>query len=222
MVGAQMKVGVVAHEKRTAMAYNVFERAGADFMHVDNGTLGCTENHRHVWASLCDMAHDDEWLIVVEDDALVVDGFRAQAAMALASLPGDVDVVSFYLGKMRPQAWQEFFKQAVHQANTADACWITSDTALHAVCLAIRNRELVQTMLICTENFHRPIDERITLWCRQFGHKSAYSQPSLVDHADVDTVVEGRPGRAVEERGRKAWRVGTRARWTSRSVRLRP
>ena len=204
------------------MAYNVFESVEADFMHIDNGSLGCAENHRHVWKSLCDKANDDEWIIVIEDDAIPVEQFRCHARSALASVPDDVDVVSFYLGQTRPEAWQEFVRQAVTQADSQNACWITSDTALHAVCIAIRNRELVQTMLICTEKFHRPPDERITLWCRQFGHESAYSMPSLVDHADGDTVIEGRPGRVRNERGRVAWQVGTRDRWQPTSVRLRP
>ena len=30
----------------------------------------------------------------------------------------------------------------------------------------------------------RPIDERITMWCRMFGHPVAYAWPSLLDHDD--------------------------------------
>lgn len=217
-----MKVGVVAHEARIEQAYNVFERTRADFMHVDNGSLGCTNNHRHVWNALCDKANDDEWIVVVEDDAVVSITFREQAGMALAKVPDGVDVVSFYLGRARPEAWQGFIEQAVAQADSQRAHWILSETALHAVCLAIRNRELVQTMLACTESYRLPIDQRITLWCKQFGHTSAYSHPSLVDHLDGDTVIEGRPGRLARERGRVAWRVGTRDRWTGASIRLRP
>lgn len=217
-----IRIGVVAHEKRIWQAYNIFDTVEADFMHIDNGSMGCTENHRHVWKSLCDMANEDDFLIVIEDDAVVAPWFREQAEMALDAVPDDVDVVSFYLGRLRPQAWQPFIEQALAQADSTDACWITSSSAIHAVCLAIRNRELAETMLICTEPFRHPIDERITLWCRQFGHKSAYSVPSLVDHADEEPIITGRPGRSSTERGRVAWRVGTRHRWMPRSVMMRP
>ena len=218
----RLRIGVVAHEARIWQAYNVFDTVEADFMHIDNGSLGCTDNHRHVWKSLCDMATEDEFLLVIEDDAVVTKDFRIQAEMALAAVPDDVDVVSFYLGKARPEAWQGFIQQALTRADQDDACWLISDSSIHAVCLAIRNRELVQTMLICTQPFRHPIDERITVWCRQFGHTSAYSVPSLVDHTEGQPVVAGRPGRFLDERGRVAWRVGTRDRWTSRAIMLRP
>lgn len=217
-----MKIGIVAHENRKAMALKLFGRVGADFIHVDNGNLGCDESHRLVWEQTAAMADDDEWIIVLEDDAVPVSNFRQQARWALASVPGDVEVVSFYLGQMRPTHWQPFIRQAVAQANSDNACWILSDTALHAVAIAIRSRDTASMMLRRTASYERPIDERITLWLRQFGHASAYSWPSLCDHADEDPVIEKRHDGAPRERGRVAWQVGSRDHWTARSVRLRP
>lgn len=220
-----MKIGIVAHEARARQAFNLFNRVGADFIHVDSAVnpIGCAANHRHVWNALCDITTDeDEWLMVMEDDAVPCRTFREQARWALAAAPEDVDVVSFYLGQMRPTAWQDFVRQAVAQADSERACWITSDTTLHAVCIAIRNKDLAGRMLKLTENVARPPDERISFWCRQFGHKSAYSHPSLVDHRDEDSVIPGR-GRHPQERGRVAWSFGmTRDYWTARSVALRP
>jgi GR25 family glycosyltransferase involved in LPS biosynthesis len=221
-VGAQVKIGIAAHEKRIGMAYNLFHEVDADFINVDNGSLGCEGCHRRVWEQTAAIADDDEWIIVMEDDAVPVENFRQQAEQALAVTPAGTDVVSFYLGQMRPSAWQQFVRQAVAQADSSKACWITSDTALHAVALAIRNKHVVAQMLSRTAESTRPIDERITLWCRQFGHASAYTWPSLVDHRDEDPVIVRRADGAPRERGRVAWQVGRRDLWTARSVKLRP
>lgn len=216
-----MLIGIVAHEKRMGMAYNLFHEVQADYIQVDNGTLGCEGCHRRVWRQTAELAADDEWIIVMEDDALPVDNFRQQAQQALDAVPDNVDVVSFYLGQMRPSHWQPFIRQAVAQADSSKACWITSDTTLHAVCVAIRNKDVVAQMLRQTAKYSRPADERISLWCRQFGHNTAYSWPSLVDHRDEDPVITRRQDGLPRERGRVAWQVGTRDRWTAKAVKLR-
>ena len=130
------------------------------------------------------MASDDEWITVCEDDAIPVPHFNIQAQAALDNTPRNVNVVSFYMGRMRPQAWQPRMKNAVAQADRRNINWITSNTTLHAVCLAIRGPRPVNHMLDTTATLVRPIDERITMWCRRFGHTTAYSHPSLVEHAD--------------------------------------
>ena len=201
-------------------ATNLFHEIRADRIFFDDGTLGCEGNHRTAWAWLASVADDDDQLVVLEDDALPCNDFRAQLDAALAKAP--VDVVSLYLGKARPIQWQNFVKQAVWQANHDDACWIVSNATLHAVGIAIRGPDLVESMLNRTSQYARPIDERITMWCRQFGHDVGYCWPSLVDHDDdLPTTVVHRDGKP-RERGRVAWKVGTRDRWTRRAVRLRP
>jgi hypothetical protein len=48
-----------------------------------------------------------------------------------------------------------------------------------------------------------------------------YTWPSLVDHADVPSAIAFPTDGEVRERGRVAWKVGTRDRWTRRSVELK-
>lgn len=214
------KIGIVAHQSRTGKAHNLFHEIEADRIFFDDGTLGCEGNHRTAWAWLASVADDDDQLVVLEDDALPCNDFREQLDAALAKAP--VDVVSLYLGRSRPVQWQNFVKQAVWQADHDDACWIIGNATLHAVGIAIRGPDLVESMLNRTSQYNRPIDERITMWCRQFGHDVGYCWPSLVDHDDdLPTTVVHRDGKRREP-GRVAWKVGTRDRWTPRAVRLCP
>lgn len=214
------RIGIVAHESRMGKAHNLFHEIGADRIFPDDGSLGCEGNHRWAWAELSRVASDSEWIVVIEDDALPCNDFREQLDACLRSAP--VDVVSLYLGKGRPKQWMDFVRQAVCQADSEDACWITGNAMLHAVGVAIRGPELVDSFLNRSSQYTRPIDERITMWCRQFGNDVGYCWPSLLDHDDdLPTTVAHRDGQP-RERGRVAWSMGTRSRWTPRAVRLRP
>jgi GR25 family glycosyltransferase involved in LPS biosynthesis len=215
-----VKVGIVSHESRMMRATNLFHEIEADQIFTDDGTLGCEGNHRRAWAELARNARVSQWIVVMEDDAIPCEDFNAQVEAALDVCP--VDVASFYLGRSRPIAWQTFIEPAVARADSEHACWITSDATIHAVCIAIRGPELVEMMLNRTSKHIRPIDQRISFWCRQFGHETAYSWPSLVDHDDdlPSTIVQRADGEE-REKGRVAWRFGTRDRWTSRSIKLR-
>lgn len=202
-------------------ATNLFHEIRADRIFTDDGTLGCEGNHRMAWGWLASIADDDDFLVVVEDDAIPCDEFREQLSAALDVCP--TNVASLYLGRLRPVAWQDFIRQAVAQADSENACWITSDAVIHAVCLAIRGPDRVEAMLNWTSKHYRPIDQRISAWCRQFGHETAYSFPSLIEHDDdLPTTVVERADREEREKGRVAWRFGSRDRWTSKSIKLRP
>jgi hypothetical protein len=200
-------------------ANNLFHEIAADRIFIDDGTLGGPGNHRWAWAELACTASESEWIVVIEDDALPCNDFREQLDSALDVCP--VDIASFYLGKCRPKPWMPFVEQAVARALSEQACWITSDAVIHAVCVAIRGPELVESMLNRTSKHFRPIDERISFWCRQFGHETCYSFPSLVDHDDDLPTTVVHPDREEREKGRVAWRFGSRDRWTSKSIKLR-
>ncbi len=115
-------IGVVAHTSRLDRAKELQQKVKAEFISIDDGTLGCNRNHHHVWNQL---SHSPtHWALVLEDDALPVDRFRAQAAAALGAAP--TPIVSLYLGTSRPASWQYSIRQAVTRADRVDACWITS------------------------------------------------------------------------------------------------
>ena len=201
-------VGVVGHTSRVSEAKLLARMVCADFVSVDNGVMGCDANHVAVQQHLAALPGD--WAVVLEDDAVVVAGFRVQLAAALEVAPEPV--VSLYLGRQRPPQYQRQVVQAVGRANLVDANWIVGRRMLHAVGYAIRC-DVLGSLL----DFDPPLpsDERLSAWC----DRVAYCWPSLVDHADLPTVVAHPDGQARPP-GRVAYRVGGRDAWNDTSVDL--
>jgi len=203
-------IGVVAHTSRHQQAHTLSDTVNADYLSVDDGTLGCEANHHDVQASLADLP--TTWSVVLEDDAEPMPGFIEQLHQALPMSPSPI--VSFYLGRRRPPQWQNRILTAIGEAANTDSPWIVSTHLLHAVAYAIRTSLLPS--LLAHESTH-PIDEHIGDWARRHGNTVAYTVPSLVDHADLPTIVKHRDGQPRRP-GRRAWTVGSRESWSSRAV----
>jgi hypothetical protein len=206
------RIGIVAHTSRSTQAKQLGRQVKSDFVSIDNGVMGCDENHYTVQRHLA--ALPSTWSIILEDDAVPVNDFRAQAEQALIMAPSPI--VSFYLGRRRPPHWQGRIGNAVAQATHDQATWIVGTHLLHAVGYAIRT-ELLPSLL--DHHSPRPSDEHITGWAQRFGHTISYTWPSLVDHADVPTIVE-HPDGQPRPAGRKAWHTGSREHWTTKAVTL--
>lgn len=209
-------IGIVAHVSRADKAHELMDAAGAAYMSLDNGNLGCGGNHRKVWRHLAKRhAAHAEWLLVLEDDAIPVDGFNQQLEQALAV--ARAPVVSLYLGRKRPPHLQFMIEPAIKRADDADASWIVSRQLLHAVGLAVRSN-IVEDML-ATIDEELPIDEAIHTWANKRRYRIGYSHPSLVDHADGETLLKHRDGQQREP-GRVAWTCGSRETWTHEYVEM--
>jgi hypothetical protein len=206
-----ISTAVVAHEARIVAATELAHALGA-VITVDDGSLGAEANHLIAWEATG--TAESEWSLVVEDDALPVPGFLEQAEQALAVAP--TPIVSFYLGKTKPKAWQHRIAQAVAHADMADAHWIDTHYLLHAVAVAMRT-ELREDWLATAPTLDFPIDQRLSEWARMRGHRIAYTLPSLVEHADWPTLVQHRD-RQPRTEARIAWRTGTRDSWNRITV----
>lgn len=208
--------GVVAHRARRAAALDLADRLGA-YLSVDDGTLGGAANHRHVWEVLVDAPA--RWVCVLEDDAVPVAGFAEQLEAALAVAPSPV--VSLYLGTSRPPRVQVRIENALRRADQSGACWITATAMLHAVGVCLRT-DLVADMLTCTRTAaaRTPADERFTPWLRRRRLCVAHTVPSLVEHADWPTTIDHHADGQPRTEPRRAWRAGSRVRWTGLTVRL--
>lgn len=207
-----MKIAIVAHEERAAMAEALMEQTGASFISWDDGTKGAEQNHKAAWA--WHHQHTDGWALVLEDDALPVEGFLRQASAALSEAP--TQVVSFYLGQSRPPQWQPKIQDAIAKADVNDAHWIIATHLIHAVAVAVKS-ELIPSMLNWVNQTPLPIDEAISHWARAHHKAISYTHPSLVDHADGHTLIKHRD-KLPREAGRIAWRTGSHKHWTDNRV----
>ena len=208
------EIGVVAHTSRASIARLLACQVGARFVAIDNGLLGCDGNHLAVLHHLAGMGAD--WSVVLEDDAVPVDGFADQLRMVLESAPSGVAVCSLYLGRQRPPQFQALIAARVRDAEAVEAHWLTSSRLLHAVGYAIRT-DLIPGLLDFDSRL--PIDERIGAHVRELSVHVGYCWPSLVDHADMPTLVDHPDGKPRPP-GRTAWRTGTRAAWSDVSIEL--
>ena len=110
-----LNIGIVAHTSRSTQAKALARTVHADFVSIDNGMFGCDDNHDHVMHHLAGLP--STWSVVLEDDAIPVDGLRAQLDAALPLSPAPI--VSLYLGQLRPPQHQADIRAAVEAAEGA-------------------------------------------------------------------------------------------------------
>lgn len=205
-----LSVAIMAHPRRTLAAQRLAAATGAQI----------------VWDE-----HDDEWHtgaraiaaydpaathhLVLQDDAVPIDGFLDHAAAALEHRPDDL--VSFYLGTSRPPQWQAAVDDACMRAEDAGAAWIAARELLHGVAIAIPTAEIPDLLTWC-EPFNVPYDQRIGMyWRRVLERPVLYTWPSLVDHDDTRSLVQhpdGAPRTAI----RRARLLGTPGDWHTATV----
>lgn len=175
--------------------------------------MGCDDNHDLVQHHLA--ALPATWAVVLEDDAVPIPDFRRQLTQALPMAPSPI--VSLYLGQSRPPWAQQGVQAAIDQAEAEHADWIVGTQLLHAVGYAIKTE-----LLPALSNFLSPwpIDQHVTCFAQAHGHLVSYAFPSLVDHADGQTLFT-HPDGQPRPPGRVAWKTSPHEHWTSRSVPLR-
>lgn len=207
------RIAVVAHIRRADAAQELCDNINAEYMTMDDGTLGCRDNHLKAWEYLADSP--EPWGVVLEDDALPTPNFNSQLHAALKVSP--TPLVSLYLGKGRPPQWQQRILHATLTADNEHAAWITATRLLYGVAVCIRT-ELIPSMLDHVKHSTPPIDNAIRDWAHTNDHHIAFTWPSLVDHADGPTLVTHHDGPRDEPR--KAWRTGVRDTWNSKQVQI--
>jgi len=200
MVEAQVAFSVVAHASRLERAEDLAERLGATLC-VDEGAVGPNANHDAAWA----MAPSARWTVVLEDDAVLADGFEDFIPQLLTQLPWR-GAVSLYLGTERPPQIQASVATALRRADVGGAGWLRSRRAWWGVALALRS-DMVPDMLGFVAKSSAPYDERFSQWLLARRIPCWYPVPSPVDHADLPTLIQHRDG-APRDRPRVAWRHG--------------
>ncbi|AEL98447.1 glycosyltransferase [Mycobacterium phage LinStu] len=207
-----INIAVVACQGRQKRAENLAQAVRAEFVAIDNGSLGPGNNHDVAWRWLDESG--GTWSVVLEDDAIPVAHFRDQLESVLKVAPSPI--VSLYLGRSRPPHWQPSIMQVISSREH----FLLGSTLLHHVAVAIRT-ELIFDMLAQRDR-ELPVDESIGTWARLREIPVAYTNPSIVNHEHrlPTTIVErtsGYPGETGKRDGakepRKAWVFGSRQCW---------
>lgn len=190
-----VKFVVVGHHARRAMATRLVNQLGAQLL-IDEEDHGANWNHRRAleWA-----AEQSCRVVVLEDDALPVQGFTRKVTDWLVRFPDDM--LSFYLGTGRPPQYQLEIATKLISADRERADHITMQRLVHAVCYSVPP-SLIPKVLKCWDNT-KPADYAVG---DAYGGPVIYPCCSLVDHAD-GLPVEKHPDRQPRRERRRAWRL---------------
>jgi len=216
-------IAIVAHNTRENRAERLADAFKAEFLTIDNGSVGPGRNHVVAWEWLAEGSAP--WSVVLEDDAIPVRGFSEQLVAVLKHAPDPV--VSLYLGRGRPRQWQPSIQQVI----TGPAHFLRAPELLHHVGVAVRTSYLSSALAFLGHQDLRkvPIDEAIGRWVRRRRLMVSYCNPSIVDHdLSIPTSITTHISTHATETGsrddprevRKAWQFGSRVAWTSRATLL--
>lgn len=204
---------VVAHVDRTEWATELVATLGRWYpttFSLDDGRLGCTGNHLRTWRKLAETQPQTPWTMVIEDDAVPIPAFGPCLDSVLRHAPAPI--VSLYLGTGRPAHAQS----AIVRAVATDLPFIVGSRLLHCVAVCVRTSligELIAGAERAAHEADKPIDEAITEWMRSRCLPVAYTNPSLVDHADQGALATHQWGNDGNPR-RVAHHTGTRWNWS--------
>lgn len=210
-------IAIVAHTTRTNQATQLAHTTNAQHINIDDGTLGCDNNHKTVLRWHHNQPHQpDDWCVVLEDDAQPIPDFNNQLDAALAAAP--TPLVNLYLGTNYPPHYQAAIKKALAKAQRNQSNWLISNTFIHTVAYAIKYHLLAS--LIGYETT-LPIDQHINHWANHPTNRwlTTYTHPSLVDHLDGDSIIHHADG-VPRDKPRHAWTVGGRPFWTDITTQL--
>ncbi|WP_394338181.1 hypothetical protein, partial [Enterobacter hormaechei] len=123
-----IKFVVVGHVSRIVHAQRLAAMLDAHLL-IDDGNLGANWNHRRAieWA-----AEQPCRVVVLEDDALPVQGFTDKITEWLARFPDDM--LSFYLGTGRPPQYQKEIAGMLVESDRVNADYLVLSKLIHGVC----------------------------------------------------------------------------------------
>lgn len=202
-----ISIGIISDSRRKGMGARLADRVGADFLSVDDGSLGCTQNHARAWRQHA--TNPADWNLNLEDDAVPVEKFRDQLDKALEVAP--TPIVSLYLGG--GYIGDNLTEALLGNASTIGAHWaVAHGTILHAVALAVR-REILAPMIEYLGTRTEAVDSTLSSWALSNSYQISYSIPSLVDHADEKSLVT-----KYRRTPRRAFLTGQRDEWCSKLI----
>ncbi|WP_394546998.1 hypothetical protein [Pantoea ananatis] len=194
-MAAQIKFAIVAHHSRLEAVMNLKRMLNAHFL-LDDKDGGANANHRRAieWAS-----QQDCRVVIMEDDAVPVDGFIDKVSVWLNRFPDDL--LSFYLGTGRPPQYQREIAGMLVDADCTRSDYLVMSRLIHGVCYSLPRHKIPQIL----ERWDRTLAADYAVG-DAYGGRVIYPCYSLVDHADLPTV-ERHPDNEPRRERRRAWRL---------------
>lgn len=189
---------IVAHPARSRQAFDLDDQLGGAYIALDVAGDGEWANHARAlrWGAQQGTTH----VLCIEDDALPVPDLLHEADKAVEAWPDGC--ISLYVGTGRPR--RQAVEIAIARAEQAGSNWLQADSLLWGVAFIMPTFDIAP-MLAWAENSSLPTDQRIGAWYRSQGRDVRYTWPSLVNHADIPSLIPNRP----RPEKRVAHRVGT-------------
>lgn len=178
-----MQVIIVGHRKRIHHVNALLSALPNSCAVVDYDSRGAHWGHRE--ALLIARMYEGR-SIIMEDDAIPVQGFMDKAAEWIERWPNEL--ISFYLGTGRPPEWQAWLDSAVKRGG--DQKHIVLPTLIHGVCYTIPPRHIHR---VITRLRPGPADFAVG---EAWGAPVLYPIESLVEHRDetpVEVHLDGQP-----------------------------
>jgi len=189
-VTVTLSVAMMAHPKRRAQAEAICER-------LDRETPIVWDQRNNRWDTgrRAMLAYDPACThhAVIQDDVLVCRDLFAGLVKALENVPADVPVCG-YVGRVRPQL--EMVTACSERAAETGAAWVTMHTLNWGPLVAVPTDCIDEMVAHCdtlrdVPNYDRRMSRYFEL---ERGIRTWYTWPSLVDHADGPSLVQGRIG----------------------------
>ncbi|MEI9637465.1 hypothetical protein V5055_14525 [Enterobacter hormaechei] len=195
MVAEEIRFVVVGHHTRLGPAQRLAALLHAHLL-IDYGNHGANWNHRRAleWA-----AEQSCRVVVLEDDALPVQGFTEKVTDWLVRFPDDM--LSFYLGTGRPPQYQKEIAGMLVDADRVCGDHIVLSKLIHGVCYSPPQGRLAR--MLSAWNITLAADYAVG---EAFGGRVIYPCYSLVDHANMPAV-ERHPDNEPRTERRRAWRL---------------
>lgn len=178
-----MNVIIVSHPARVEYVRKLQDYLSVSATVVDSSSA----LSGHKTALNLALAHDER-VVIMEDDAIPVEGFGRLAHEWCALHPDDL--LSFYLGTSRPVDFQALVTERIRIADMQERPQLQLPTLIHGVCYSVPRHELPRVI----EALDIPTRQREADFVigAAWGRAVYYPLESLVQHRD-DEPVERHP-----------------------------
>jgi hypothetical protein len=184
-----LSVAIMAHPGRKAQVAQLLDRIGDVPVAWDQKSNLWDTRRRATLAYDPGCTHH----LVLQDDVLVCRDLVAGVERALEYAPADVPL-SLYIGQRRPLAVP--VRAMCLEACECDASWVTMRTLLWGPAVIVPTLAIPEMVAYGDTLQKVPHDDRRVglYWETQAQERCWYTWPSLVDHADGPSMVNGRLG----------------------------